>query len=49
MVATMSDLDGLRKKIDEIDAAIVELLARRMAVCKEVAGVKAETSTAVMQ
>jgi chorismate mutase-like protein len=49
MVATMSDLEGLRKKIDEIDAAIVELLARRMAVCKEVAGVKAETSTAVMQ
>ena len=55
MVATMSeptnakDLNELRKNIDEIDAAIVSLLAERMAVCKAVAAVKAETATAVMQ
>ena len=45
----MSDLNSLRKKIDEIDAAIVDLLAQRMAVCKDVAAVKAQTATAVMQ
>lgn len=49
MVETMSDLQSLRKKIDEIDASIVGLLAERMAVCKDVAKVKAETSSAVMQ
>ena len=49
MVAPLSDLNSLRKKIDEIDAAIVDLLAQRMAVCKDVAAVKAQTATAVMQ
>lgn len=52
MVATMSEsnkLADLRKKIDDIDIAIINLLAQRMAVCKTVAAVKAETSTAVMQ
>ena len=44
-----NDLNDLRKKIDQIDAAIVGLLAERMAVCKTVAAVKAETATAVMQ
>lgn len=43
------DLNELRTNIDEIDAAIVNLLAERMAVCKAVAAVKAETATAVMQ
>jgi len=42
-------LNELRKSIDDIDAAIVNLLAERMAVCKQVAAVKAETATAVMQ
>ncbi|NDA97549.1 MAG: hypothetical protein EBY08_06680, partial [Actinobacteria bacterium] len=55
MVATMSEtansknLGELRKSIDEIDAAIVKLLAERMAICKQVAAVKAESATAVMQ
>ena len=43
------NLNELRKNIDDIDAAIVNLLAERMAVCKQVAAVKAETATAVMQ
>ncbi|MFM7493818.1 MAG: chorismate mutase, partial [Acidimicrobiaceae bacterium] len=30
-------LNELRKSIDDIDAAIVNLLAERMAVCKQVA------------
>ena len=55
MVATMShmanskNLGELRKSIDEIDSAIVKLLAERMAICKQVAAVKAESATAVMQ
>ena len=43
------DLPQLREKIDQIDAAIVALLAQRMEVCKEVAEVKAGSSTAVIQ
>ncbi|MFM8814662.1 MAG: chorismate mutase, partial [Actinomycetes bacterium] len=35
------DLPHLREKIDQIDAAIVALLAQRMEVCREVAEVKA--------
>jgi chorismate mutase-like protein len=49
MVATMSDLSQLRQKIDEIDLAIVKLLAERMDVCRQVAEVKAGTGTAVIQ
>ncbi len=44
-----NDLSPLRKKIDEIDAAIVTLLAQRMEVCREVAEMKAGTSTPVIQ
>ena len=43
------DLPELREKIDQIDAAIVALLAQRMEVCREVAEVKAGTATAVIQ
>jgi chorismate mutase-like protein len=43
------DLPELREKIDQIDAAIVALLAQRMEVCREVAEVKAGSSTAVIQ
>ena len=43
------DLPQLREKIDQIDAAIVALLAQRMEVCREVAEVKAGSSTAVIQ
>ena len=49
MVAQVSDLSSLRKKIDEIDLAIIKLLADRMQVCREVAEVKAESATAVIQ
>jgi chorismate mutase-like protein len=43
------DLSPLRRKIDEIDAAIVELLAQRMEVCREVAELKADSLTPVIQ
>ena len=43
------DLPQLREKIDQIDAAIVALLAQRMEVCREVAEVKAGSATAVIQ
>lgn len=43
------DLGGLRERIDEIDASIVALLAERLAVCAEVAEVKARTGSAVIQ
>ena len=49
MVATVSDLSQLRKKIDEIDLAIIKLLSERMQVCREVAEVKAGSATAVIQ
>jgi chorismate mutase-like protein len=45
----MSNLDGLRKQIDDIDAAIIELLAQRMEVCRDVATLKSQTNTAVIQ
>ncbi|NDH45173.1 MAG: chorismate mutase family protein [Actinobacteria bacterium] len=48
-VATLSSLDDLRKQIDDIDSAIVELLAQRMEVCREVADLKSQTNTAVIQ
>jgi chorismate mutase-like protein len=44
-----SDLSSLRKSIDEIDAAIVDLLAKRMEVCREVAELKAGAATPVIQ
>jgi chorismate mutase-like protein len=43
------DLPALRRDIDEIDAAIVDLLARRMQVCREVAAIKAGSATPVIQ
>ncbi len=49
MVAKVSDLSQLRKKIDEIDLAIIKLLSERMQVCREVAEVKAGSATAVIQ
>ena len=45
----MSDLGSLRNQIDEIDLAIVKLLAQRMNICREVAEVKAGSSTPVIQ
>jgi chorismate mutase-like protein len=43
------DLGGLRREIDEIDAAILALLGRRMAVCRRVARVKAGSGVGVIQ
>lgn len=49
MSAGGPDLGALRREIDEIDAAIVELLGRRMSVCREVARVKAGAGAGVIQ
>lgn len=43
------DLDELRFQIDQIDAAILALLAQRLDVCREVATVKADTAATVIQ
>ena len=45
----MSNLDDLRKQIDDIDAAIIELLAQRMEVCRDVAALKSQSNTAIIQ
>jgi len=43
------DLGELRNQIDQIDAAILALLAQRLDVCREVATVKADTAATVIQ
>lgn len=43
------DLASLRDEIDSIDAALVDLLARRLRVCREVAAVKESTGSTVIQ
>ena len=48
-IAMSNDLSDLRRAIDEIDAAIIGLLAQRMEVCREVAELKAGSSTPVIQ
>lgn len=45
----MADLTDLRSRIDEIDSAIVALLADRMNACREVAEIKETTGAAVIQ
>lgn len=45
----MAELSDLRKSIDAIDAAIVQLLADRMQVCRDVAELKENTGAAVIQ
>lgn len=49
MTGEMNDLNELRQKIDQIDAAIMALLAQRLDVCRQVAEVKVERSTSVIQ
>jgi len=44
-----SDLISLRQKIDQIDAAVLALLAERLEVCRQVAEVKVERETSVIQ
>ncbi len=41
------DIDGLRKKIDDLDARIVELIAERQEVAKEIGKGKHKTSRAI--
>jgi chorismate mutase-like protein len=46
----MSDhLQALRGQLNEVDKAIVDSLAQRMAICREVAKVKLEHDVAMMQ
>lgn len=43
------DLDALRARIDHLDREFVRIVAERLAVCEEVAAVKAQSQTAVIQ
>lgn len=43
------DLNDLRRRIDDLDRALVAILAERLAVCREVAAVKEGTDTPVIQ
>lgn len=45
----MADLSELRARIDQLDAALVSIVAERLAVCREVAAVKERSATAVIQ
>lgn len=45
----MADLNELRTRIDQLDAALVAIVAERLAVCREVAEVKERSATAVIQ
>ncbi len=43
------DLSGLRARIDQLDAALIAIVAERLAVCREVAAVKQHSDTPVIQ
>jgi chorismate mutase-like protein len=45
----MASLDELRNEIDRIDQAIVDLLAQRLQVCRDVAEIKEHTGATVIQ
>lgn len=45
----MASLDELRNEIDRIDQAIVDLLAQRLQVCRDVAEIKEQTGATVIQ
>jgi chorismate mutase-like protein len=45
----MADLDDLRSRIDQLDGALIAIVAERLAVCREVAEVKEGTDTPVIQ
>lgn len=45
----MASLDDLRREIDDIDRAVVDLLARRLQVCEEVADIKSRSGSTVIQ
>lgn len=44
-----SNLDALRSRIDQLDAALLAIVAERLAVCHEVAAVKERSDTPVIQ
>ncbi len=43
------NLDGLRARIDHLDAALIAIVAERLAICRDVAAVKQGSDTPVMQ
>ena len=45
----MADLDDLRSRIDQLDGALIAIIAERLAVCRQVADVKAGSNTPVIQ
>ena len=49
MSAEPRDLSDLRREIDRIDAAIVDLLAERLRVCRDVATLKESSGATVIQ
>ena len=48
-VPHVADLDALRARIDELDRALIDVVAERLAVCREVADVKGHSDTPVIQ
>ncbi|MGB8858563.1 MAG: chorismate mutase [Ilumatobacteraceae bacterium] len=44
-----SDLSALRARIDQLDAALIAIVAERLAVCRDVATVKQGSDTSVIQ
>lgn len=45
----MAHLDDLRSRIDQLDGALIAIVAERLAVCRQVAAVKEGTDTPVIQ
>ena len=45
----MADLDDLRSRIDQLDGALIAIIAERLAVCRQVADVKAGSNTPIIQ
>lgn len=45
----MTDLDDLRSRIDQLDDALIAIVAERLAVCRQVAAVKEGSDTPVIQ
>jgi chorismate mutase-like protein len=45
----MADIDDLRARIDQLDGALIAIVAERLAVCRQVASVKEGSDTPVIQ
>ena len=45
----MADLADLRSRIDQLDSALIAIVAERLAICRQVAAVKAGSDTPVIQ